>query len=57
VAKLKITITVPTQVETLEHTPNPGIILLRSRQGGGTHRTRKGDAKHDRRNWRRQMDD
>lgn len=56
-AKLKITITVPTQVETLEHTPNPGIILLRSRQGGGTHRTRKGDAKHDRRNWRRQMDD
>lgn len=50
----KMTVAAPTQAETLATMPNPGIILLRSRQGGGTHRTRKGDHRADRRGGKQQ---
>ena len=50
----KLTITAPTLAETLASTPNPRIVQLRSRRGGGTHKTRKGDNRRDRRQARQE---
>lgn len=41
-----------TLIETLASTPRPELIQLRSRNGGGTHKTRKGDNRRDRRQGR-----
>ena len=43
-----------TLVEALSHIPNPGLLTMRSRQGGGTHRTPRLDHHRDRRQARQQ---